>query len=186
MMIGRNDMKVNIAKALKLKNRLAGRLNKVEHEMRSCNLTTAWESEAKNPKWKGSMHDLNALRSVIKQHLVGTKAAIQRANIPLLESLIGLQEAKANLSFLTTISTPEGEAGGYPRSRKIKVIDTLNPTVPIEREEPLVAVCQWDGEKMKGAIANAQQDVEHLQDKIDEYNAITFIELPDSLQSLLG
>lgn len=175
-------MKINIAKALKVKNRLAGRLRKIEAAIKQANQGQTWESDAKNMAWKVKVEPLNELREKILGGLVIVKSATQKANQGILSELILLAEMKTTLGWLGSIPASEEDAGYRTRKKKVKDEATKQET---ETEEQQVHVCQWNAEIIKKKTAATQKDIEALQDKVDEYNASTFIELPDDIQSLL-
>ena len=146
---------VTISRALKEKNRVAGRLAKarklvvVENSM-----------ERKVPR----RVDVAAVRDEAKalaERLVAIRSAIAAANAPIVGKIIELDEAKSAIAWLNELNVREGvfeeaEFGG-------KVVKEYEAV--IGKDEVL---------KQVEAI---QRRADDLQDALDEFNALTTVEI---------
>jgi hypothetical protein len=147
---------MNLAQALKTKNRLAGELNRLqgilrrENARRNDSVSTVdcskvWEDMVKTSKELGEI-----------------KAKICRANIDIYPKLERMAESKSSIAFLGTLPIREGE----------EVAETyVSGVVP--------RTYQWISfitRETADAIAlDLQKQIEALQDEIDRYNATTEI-----------
>lgn len=149
--------KINLAKALKLKNSLITEINRakailVRENSRSEHSTSQVDRAA---TWK--------LIEDKTSELIALKGKITVANIGIYPVLAQLEEAKSAIAYVITIPTLNG--------------------LHIERSygsgEP--AKTHYDAfftqEKVDQTIAEFQKKVEAAQDAVDSYNATTFIEV---------
>ena len=163
-------MKVSIAKALKIRARLAGEISRLKDNIISNNIGMAIipVTEDKQVIVKAVADSrpvdvracLNALTAKTAR-IAEVKIAIAKANSDAQDLLVRLAEAKSGVEFVNSIRTeragytPHGE--GYLRAECAEI-------GPEEKEE------------MRAA---ATKLVEDLQDEIDEYNATHFVEIAD-------
>lgn len=146
---------MKIYKALKLKKRLVGEINKLQQQINSKN------SYLEGADVKFDTHIL--LDNLIKKQgeLVNLKMALYEGNRGIQKDIFLLSELKSRLSFLTDLNTTEGEQGlgAYsaiaPRKYKAQIGETENET----------------------AIVALQEQIDFTQEKIDSYNYTTDIQI---------
>lgn len=148
---------MNIAKALKVKNRLAGDLSKLQEVARREN-----SRRNDNP----SQIDVDKIFGVLKQTsetLARLKASISRASAPIADKLAFLTELKNYINWVSCLPTREGEEKvSYGHSSEIAV---YNWTAYLNRQN------------LDLEIESIQIKINALQDEIDEFNASTTIDL---------
>jgi hypothetical protein len=137
--------------ALKLKNRLAGEVARLQR------LIVRENSRRNDNSSKVDVADLLIQLDKTRANLAAVKGALAAANVPIYDKLAALSEAKGHMAYLSTIPTREGEekaAVGYKGD---------------------VQTYQWTAHLNQAAIDKAlvdQQDViNRLQDEIDAFNA---------------
>ncbi|MBP5321636.1 MAG: hypothetical protein J6334_11675 [Kiritimatiellae bacterium] len=148
--------KVTIARALKEKNRLAGKL--------SATRRLIGEENSKEKKIPRGI-DVKATyveAEMLMQQMIAIKTAIASANHPIVGTIIELDEVKSELAWLQGLDTREGKftvgrAGTQP------YIDEFDAV--INKGEVLAA------------IDALQKRADALQDTLDEFNATTRIEI---------
>jgi len=151
-------MNVTLAKALKVKNQLAGEIK--ELEVLISNINSYKEGSA-------SRFDSNALMADLQDKmlkLIAVKIAIQTANVRILPALTNLAETKAYAGWLKSINTTEGlqsEGGGYGTPLK-DVLYKVN----------------FDATWVRDKVKEAENQISDLQDQIDTYNATFTVDLP--------
>lgn len=150
-------MNVTLARALKEKNRLAGRLRKAMSLVKN-----------ENRKLRGTMWSVDVAAELAEVErlsalLAAVKAAIAKANDGIVASIVELEETKSLLSFIDSIPADEG--------------------VEVERDYRGTLERHWEVVLHKAELiakANAlQKRADALQDTLDEYNATARVELPD-------
>jgi hypothetical protein len=157
-------MQISLAKALKLKSRLVGRLAVVQKEVYENNskVRENWGGE----KERIEINQLLQKRKAIVDALIEIKYKLYSANINIQKDLYLLAEKKSEITFLQSMPTTEGIQYGYEGS-KVEYI------VYISRRQN------------KEIISVLQKEVDELQDKIDDYNATTKIDISDEINNLL-
>lgn len=147
---------VSIARALKEKNRIAGKLAKTRELIKREN-----SRDERVPR----RIDIRALQNdeqSLMDRLVSIKIAIATANTGIIAKIVELDEVKAKIAYMNSIDTKEGY---YEEDHVIANNIIKNLTAEIHQGEVI---------EMVNAL---QKRVEELQDEIDEYNAITKIEI---------
>jgi hypothetical protein len=151
---------MSIARALKEKNRISGKIAKLQYQVNQVN---RFED--------GKKQDFNS-RELLTQlqeewaHLINLKNKIAAANIGIADKLIKLTEAKAELQFWNTFTNAGQE------------VEVSTKSVFKNREYVDVEVKTFSTITSKEIHDNrerVQQLIETLQDDIDEYNAKTQI-----------
>ena len=151
---------ISLDKALSIKNRLAGRLAQARSNIETYNSVVAGQREA-SVDVRAEYERLGHLQEA----LVTVKAAIQRANGPILEDVYRLGEAKAVMQMLSGLNTKQGPEPGYNGVTYDYVATFLKPEV-------LEMVRRLEGR------------VDDIQDRINRHNATTRIELPAAVLDL--
>lgn len=172
-------MKVTLARALKEKNRLVGELNRIRAIFNESNLvrkvigvpansnTTELDSTyvnglAAKERGNNSPVKLFSTYEKMKERLVAIKTAITKANAGAAELLVSLTEAKSMLSELGTFSTGRTTVEPYGNESRF-----------------LINHFELDSDYFLAVNKKYTDKVNSLQDEIDEYNAKTFVEIPD-------
>lgn len=144
---------MNIAKALKVKNRLAGEVSKLMEQVKREN-----SRRNDNP----STVDVAKLFEKLTEtrgKLVKLKAGINIASAPAAELLVAMDELKGHMNWLCGLPTREGQE-----------------IVPIRDQ---AVGYQWTAfvnrERLDELIAKHQEEINKLQDQIDDFNAKTDI-----------
>lgn len=147
---------MNISKALKVKNRLAGEVSKLQDIVRREN--SRRNDNTSSIEVEKTYEDLKNTLNL----LVSLKASISRASSPIADKLSRLSELKNHINWLSSIPTSEGEEKiSYGHSADIY---TYTWKAFLNRE-------QLDGE-----IEKNQTEINLLQDEIDEFNAKTAVD----------
>lgn len=147
--------RITVARALKEKNRVAGRLAKAR------TLVGKENSKDKDVMRGIDVAETYALAKTLRDKLVSIKTAIALANNPVISKIIELDELKSEISYLNELDAKEG-----------KVVST-DYGVRIERDMEAV-IHQSDVLKEVEAL---QSRADRLQDELDEFNATTRIEI---------
>jgi hypothetical protein len=154
---------VSLAKALSIKNRLAGRLAQAKSNVETYNSVLAGQREA-----GASTVDLRAEFEkylVLQEAMVVVKAAIQRANVPIYEDVLRLAEKKALLAMLGTLNTKHGTEPGYA-GVEFRYVATITKPEVLEFAKKVEA------------------EVDQIQDVLTQYNASTTVEIASAILQL--
>ena len=146
---------VTIARALKEKNRVAGRLAKARQLVGAENST-----EKKIPR----RVDVAAVREearTLAERLVAIKSAIAVANTPIVGKIIELDEVKSAISWLNGMDVREGvfEESNYG-GKIVKEYESVLGKDAVLKE-----------------VESLQRRADALQDALDEFNASTKVEI---------
>lgn len=148
---------MNLAQALKLKNRLAGELVRKQQIL-------GRENARRNDSV--SKIDREAVWNEIVEisdKLGELKGRISRANIAIYPSLERMAELKSRITFLSNLPKREGEEVSFVGRDSEKLIYTWDSFINQERADE--------------EVADLQEEINDLQDKVDAYNATT--QLPE-------
>jgi hypothetical protein len=147
---------MNLAQALKQKNRLAGELVRQqqilqrENARRSDSVSKVDRSDV----WEQALSLSNELGEL--------KGKITQANVNIYPALERMAELKARVGFIQGLQKREG------------------PEVTFVGRDQEKVEYQWDSfinqEKADEMVAELQEQINDLQDQVDEYNATTQIE----------
>ncbi len=157
---------MKLAKALKVKNRLAGEIAKLKglvsaHNTIRSRIIAPGTINEKVFRRERPIDVLKTLEELtLKQKdLCDLKTAITVANIGIYPKIIEMEEAKGMLSYLNTfVGEREAET---------------------ETDDSVTTVTQWENaisaDMKMSATTMLQKRIEELQDEIDEFNATTYI-----------
>lgn len=146
---------ISLAKALKLKNRLVGRLNKVQSDVQ-CHNSILLE-QVDNFDALGEF----ALREEISCALIELKTAIVLGNAEIQNDIIRQGELKSKLSWLSGIPTRDGqELHSYQNTHVTYV----------------AAIKKKDIDEMSRKI---EASIDEIQDRLDNFNYTKKIEVSD-------
>jgi hypothetical protein len=146
---------VTIARALKEKNRVAGRLAK------ALNLVSRENSQDSNVPRGVDVDATYAQAKELRKRLVETKTAIALANQPIVGKIIELEEIKSEISYLNGLDVKEG----------VFVSNSYNSTVTNEYSAVIKK------QQVLEEVERLQSRADRLQDELDEFNALTKVEI---------
>jgi hypothetical protein len=145
---------LTLAKALSVKNRLAGRLAQSRALVESYNSVVAGQSGSR-PDVRAELERYRALQGA----LVTVKATLHRANLPIYEEIVRLAEVKATIQMLSGLNTKDGSEPGYNGVEFVYEATVKKPEV-------------------LQMVRRLEAEVDSIQDRINQFNAATRIELP--------
>lgn len=142
-----NQVGLSLSKALKVKNRLAGRLAKVNLTIATYNCTVDGRKDEVNVK------ELDTQRTALVTALVDLKTSIYEANKGIYRAIILIGEKKGEIDFLSGLNTKHGtEPHGY-QGNNVTYVSVIQKAEVDRRVKQL------------------EKDIDDLQDQIDKYNA---------------
>ena len=146
---------VTIARALKEKNRVAGRLAKARE------LVGAENSQDKSVPRGVDVATMYDLAKTLRNRLIAIKSAIAEANKPIVSKIIELDEIKSEIAFLNGLDVKEGKFVTTNYGTRIELdIDAI-----IRKQQVL------------DEVTALQARADRLQDELDEFNAATKVEI---------
>jgi hypothetical protein len=154
-------MKITLRKALQLKNNMVGNISKIRLLIRKKNVFVRETTP------ESAMEDTRSLMIKLEGEvasLVRLKTALAKANVGIYETLCTLEELKARISFLGEIPYSEG-----------KSLAGMNNGVAIYHNTEV----HINEKAIRQMTEETQKEIEKLQEKVDEYNGTTFIEIED-------
>lgn len=163
-MDARKRESVTLAKALSIKNRLAGRLSRARSSIEAYNSVTAGQRDDD----AGATVDVRAEYErllMLQEGLVVVKAAIHRANAPVYEDVLRLAEKKALVQMLGGLNTKHGTEPGYAGVE-------FRYSATIRKPEVLEMVRRLEAE------------IDRIQDKLNHFNATATVEVPEAFLDL--
>lgn len=152
---------LTLAKALSVKNRLAGRLSRTRSNIEAENCVQAGQRASEGLDVRAELDRYKA----IQEALIVVKAAIQRANGPVYEDILRLGEIKSAVQMLSNLNTKQGKEAMYGGIE-------LEYDSVIRKPEALEMVRALEGE------------IDTIQDRLTQHNASTRIELPSAVLDL--
>jgi hypothetical protein len=142
-----DTIEIALAKALKLKNRIAGKVSKLTTTVQTYNST----------QQTGEQIDVRAAyaeRADLVRRLADLKHAIARANAPIQRDIFELAELKAEVALLAALNTKHGTLlEGYPTAGQVTYVAQFRKA---------------DVDAMTDAL---EAQIDALQDKLDTFNA---------------
>jgi hypothetical protein len=138
---------ITLAKALKIKNRLTGRLAKVQADIQAYNSV---------PEGQGDQVNVPALMKT-REELVGAlvtlKTAINEANREAQRDIYDLAEKKATAQFLAGVNTRHGpQPAVYPNTTEVSYVAALKKA------------------DVDALVARLEKEIDQLQDRLDQFN----------------
>jgi hypothetical protein len=149
---------ISLAKALKLKNRLAGRLAKLDGDLENYNSVPAGSDQP-------DIKSIYAERSKMIAHLVELKVAINAANQPIQRTIFQLGELKSLVALLTKMSTKHGTIVESYHGAEIQYVAQFRK-VDVDRE-----------------VRRLEVEIDRIQDQLDTFNHNTLIGIDAALLS---
>jgi hypothetical protein len=152
---------ITLAKALKIKNRLAGRLAKVQADIQRFNSILEGQDRPVN------IAVLMELQAELVQTLVGLKTAINEANQAVQRDIYALAEKKATAQFLASIDTKHGpQPPAYPTTTVVSYAASLKKA------------------DVDSRLTRLEIEIDELQDKLDQFNVTQMIAVPERVIEL--
>jgi hypothetical protein len=138
---------ITLAKALKVKNRLTGRLAKVQTDIQAYNSVPAGQADQVN------VLALMQTREELVGALVSLKTAINEANREAQRGIYDLAEKKATAQFLAGVNTRHGpQPAVYPNTTEVSYVAALKKA------------------DVDSLVAGLEKDIDQLQDRLDQFN----------------
>lgn len=159
-----NAEAVTLAKALSVKNRLAGRLSQTRSNIETYNSVLSGQRDDEGRATVDVRAEYERLLS-LQEGLVAVKAAIQQANAAIYEDVLRLGEKKALVQMLAGLNTKHGSEPGFNGVE-------YRYTATILKPEALEMIRRLEAE------------IDKLQDKLNQYNASTRTELTQAVLDL--
>lgn len=147
---------MNIAKALKVKNRLAGEVSRLFDILRSENSRRSDNTSAIDRE------DIQTQLQNAQRNLIAIKAAINKASAPFSTELVTLTELKSAVSNWKQFHPREGT----------EFISMGQGNPPRE----MLWTCFYNQAELYDTIATIEAEINTLQDKIDDFNARTQVD----------
>lgn len=155
---------VSLAKALSVKNRLAGRLAQARSNIETYNSVLAGQPGDNGRASVDVRAEYERLLS-LQEGLVAVKAAIQRANAAVYEAVLRLGEKKALIQMLNGLNTKHGIEPGFG-GIEYRYAATITKPEVLEM------------------VRRIEAEIDRLQDTLNQYNASTDVELPQAVLDL--
>lgn len=146
-------IKISLAKALKLKNRLAGRLAAANRDVAEYNSVLVAQKD------NFSVEKALKLHSELISALVELKTSIYKGNVSIQRELYLLSETKSEIQLYSSLNTRDGvEKHGYANS-DVEYFAFLKK------------------QDVDDKVKKLEAEVDRLQDVVDEYNHTCKIEV---------
>jgi hypothetical protein len=138
---------ITLAKALKIKNRLTGRLAKAQADIQAYNSVPEGQADQVN------VPALMKTREELVGALVSLKTAINDANREAQRYIYDLAEKKATAQFLAGVNTRHGpQPPVYPSTIEVNYVAALKKA------------------DVDGLVVGLEKDIDQLQDRLDQFN----------------
>jgi hypothetical protein len=145
---------ITLTKALKVKNRLTGRLAKVQADIQAYNSVPQGQADQVN------VPALLKAREELVGALVGLKTAINDANREAQRDIYDLAEKKATAQFLAGVNTRHGpQPPVYPSTVEVVYVAALKKA------------------EVDALVARLENEIDQLQDRLDQFNHAHRIEV---------
>jgi hypothetical protein len=145
---------ITLAKALKVKNRLAGRLAKVQADIQTYNSVPEGLADQVN------VPALVKTRADLVEALVSLKTAINDANREAQRDIYLLAEKKATAQFLAGLNTRHGpQPAVYPSTTEVHYVAGLKKA------------------DVDALMVRLEKEIDQLQDRLDQFNHVHKVEV---------
>ena len=145
---------ITLAKALKVKNRLTGRLAKVQADIQ------AYNSVPEGQAGQVNVPALMKTREELVGALVSLKTATNDANREAQQDIYDLAEKKATAQFLAGLNTRHGpQPPVYPSTTEVIYVAALKKA------------------DVHALVAGLESEIDQLQDRLDQFNHVHRIEV---------
>lgn len=138
---------ITLAKALKIKNRLAGRLAKVQCDIQTYNSVPAGQAD------QVDVPALLRTHEELVDAVIAIKTALNDANREVQRTIYELAETKGTLQLLNGINTRHGpQPAVYPSTTEVNYVAALKKA------------------DVDARVAALEKEIDRLQDQLDEFN----------------
>jgi hypothetical protein len=152
---------ITLAKALKVKNRLAGRLARVQADIGAYNSVPQGQADQVN------VLALVKTREELVGALVSLKTAINDANREAQRDIYDLAERKATAQFLAGVNTRHGpQPPVYPSTVEVHYVAALKKA------------------DVDALVVRLENEIDQLQDRLDQFNHVHTIEVDGRILEL--
>src|SRR5271166_5678740 len=152
---------ITLGKALKIKNRLTGRLAKVQADIQAYNSVPVGQADQVN------VPALMTAREEMVGALVSLKTAINDANREAQRDIYDLAEKKATAQFLAGVNTRHGpQPAVYPNTTEVSYVAALKKA------------------DVDAFVVRLELEIDQLQDRLDEFNHVHKIEVDGRILEL--
>ena len=152
---------ITLAKALKVKNRLTGRLAKLQADIQAFNSVPAGQADQVN------VPALMQTREQLVGALVGLKTAINEANREAQRDIYDLAEKKGTVQFLAGVNTRHGpQPPAYPSTVEVNYVAALKKA------------------DVDALVARLEKEIDRLQDRLDHFNHAHTVEVDGRILEL--
>ena len=151
---------MSLRKALQKKNLLVGKIRGLQTLISSKNVFTDETPDNNREDTKVLLADLVKMRD----GLIALKSAVTVANVPIYPTLARICELKSYIEFLNGISTNEGKTTQRVHGFSQEVLVLVNKATLSEKD-------------IRALKEETEKEIESLQEKVDDFNASTFIEV---------
>jgi len=148
---------MNIARCLKLKNRLTQKISKFQRDIIESN------SIPESSEREVNVEKLDELRSKTVKELIDLKLKIEEASRPIREHILKIGELKSEIEFLKQISYERGEVL-IRRPYQTQEVAEKYTTILTKRN-------------IDDRIKKSEEEIDSLQEEIDNHNYTTEIEI---------
>lgn len=161
-----NDLRetLTLAKALSVKNRLAGRLAQAQTNVQTYNSMHAGLVDDAGKTGLDVRAEFTRYLA-LQDALVVVKTTIQRANVAVVEDILRLGELKARVQLLANLNTKHGTEPAY-NGVEYRYVATLSKA------------------EVQDLTRRLEADIDQVQDRLNAYNATTQVELPTTALEL--
>lgn len=157
-------MKITLAKALKMKNRL------VKEIQMTSNLVSKYNSVMDGQERPIDISETFRKREKLVDSLVSLKTAITFANAPIQTTIYLMSELKNDLIFLNNINTNSG----------ISIVEDWTGS---KKENKTTSILDFNS--VKELAKEVENNIDHNQDILDKHNHTVEIEISDELFNLI-
>ena len=152
---------ITLAKALKVKNRLTGRLAKVQADIQAFNSIPEGQAGQVN------VPVLMKTREELVGALVALKTAINETNRESQRDIYDLAEKKATAQFLGGLNTRHGrQPAVYPSTTEVNYVAALKKS------------------DVDALLVRLEYEIDQLQDRLDQFNHVHKIEVDGRILEL--
>jgi predicted nucleic acid-binding Zn-ribbon protein len=149
-------MEINLAKALKVKNRLAGRIAKLDADIKAYNSVPEGKEQL-------DVKNLIAIRDELVRRLIDLKVAINATNQPVQRLIYELAEFKAKAELFSKLNTQHGT-----------VVEGFSGT-------SVNYIAQFRKETVDREVRLLEREIDRIQDRLDSFNHETTITIDSTL-----
>jgi hypothetical protein len=145
---------ISLAKGLKLKNRLVGRLTRLNLDIQRSNSLLQEQRDSCTPEM---LREMLTTQTHLREALISLKATIYRANQEIQEDIIRKDELKALAQFYAGINTMDGVVRHDFQNTDVRYVAVV--------KKP----------EADAALKKLEAEIDTIQDRLDEYNNTTKI-----------